>query len=57
MIVLPAEPSSALRWYAVAFSPSLILAIRKAASDIARWLESAYGLSPTEAALVMGTVD
>lgn len=39
----------------VGIAGSLDEAIREATSDMARWLEADYGLSATEAALVMGT--
>ena len=39
----------------VGIAGSLDQAIEKATSDMARWLEADYGLSSTEAALVLGT--
>lgn len=39
----------------VGIAGSLDLAIQEATSDMARWLESDYGLSSTETALVLGT--
>ena len=40
----------------VGIAGSLDQAIQKATTDLARWLESDYGLTATEAALILGTV-